>query len=197
MITLPDIVVIDTCVLISNVLRRLLLRMAEQGCFQPAWSTVIGEEWRRNAARIWGVESADIQVQWDELQRGFPQADQGDVGTYKEGLRRSDPKDWHVVAAALAAQARNPGKSVAVVTRNIRDFNRSELRQRGLLLFDPDHLLCLYWQATPELLSRLCALSLVDYAEAGRADETLDAVLKRERLFRLNRRLIAAAADTL
>ncbi len=32
----PDVVVIDTCVLISNVLRRLLLRLAREGCFCPA-----------------------------------------------------------------------------------------------------------------------------------------------------------------
>lgn len=187
MSTLPDIIVIDTCVLISNVLRRLLLRMAKHGCFQPAWSVVIGDEWRRNAARIWDVSPADIQAQWDQLQVDFPQADQGDVGAYKEGLQRSDPKDWHVIAAALAVQARNPGSSVAVVTRNIRDFNRSELRQRGLFLFDPDQLLQLYWQASPELLRGLCALILADYAEVGRVDETLDAILRRERLFRLNR----------
>lgn len=187
MTPLPDIIVIDTCVLISNVLRRLLLRMATHGCFQPAWSVVIGDEWRRNAARIWGVPAADIQAQWDQLQLDFPQADQGEVGAYKEGLQRSDPKDWHVIAAALAVQARNPGRSVAVVTRNIRDFNRSELRQRGLFLFDPDQLLQLHWQKSPELLRSLCALILVDYAQVGRMDETLDMVLRRERLFRLNR----------
>lgn len=184
---MPDIIVIDTCVLISNVLRRLLLRMAAHGCFQPAWSAVIGDEWRRNAARIWDVPAADIQAQWDQLQRDFPLADQGDVSAYKQGLQRSDPKDWHVIAAALAAQERNPGSTVAVVTRNIRDFNRSELRQRGLFLFEPDQLLQLYWQINPELLRGLCALTLADYAEVGRADETLEAVLKRERLFRLNR----------
>ena len=48
--SLPDVVVLDTCVLISNVLRRMLLRLATEGCFRVAWSSVIGDEWCRNAA---------------------------------------------------------------------------------------------------------------------------------------------------
>lgn len=190
---LPDILVIDTCVLISNVLRRLLLRLAEHGCFQPAWSPVIGDEWRRNASRVWDVPIADLELQWEALQTAFPMADQGDVAAFKEGLKRSDPKDWHVIAAALAAQARRPGCSVAVVTRNIRDFNRSELRQRGLQLFDPDQLLLRCWESNPELVRSQCALIAADALQAGREAEALDSVLRRERLFRFNRVLAAAA----
>jgi len=191
---LPDILVIDTCVLISNVLRRLLLRLAGHGCFQPAWSPVIGDEWRRNASRVWGVPIADLEVQWEALQAAFPMADQGEVAAFKEGLKRSDPKDWHVIAAALAAQARQPGCAVAVVTRNTRDFNRSELRQRGLQLFDPDQLLLRCWESDPELVRSQCALIAADALLAGREAEPLDSVLRRERLFRFNR-VLAAAAD--
>ncbi|HWK62433.1 MAG TPA: PIN domain-containing protein [Eoetvoesiella sp.] len=188
---LPDILVIDTCVLISNVLRRLLLRLAGHGCFQPAWSPVIGDEWRRNASRVWGVPIADLEVQWEALQAAFPMADQGDIAAFKEGLKRSDPKDWHVIAAALAAQARHPGRAVAVVTRNTRDFNRSELRQRGLQLFDPDQLLLRCWESAPELVRSQCTLIADDALQAGREAEALDSVLRRERLFRFNRVLDA------
>src|SRR3546814_7369371 len=65
---LPEVIVLDTCVLISNVLRRAFLHLAAQGCFELAWSPVIGDEWRRNAARLWGVSDADIGDQWDALQ---------------------------------------------------------------------------------------------------------------------------------
>ena len=191
---LPDVVVLDTCVLISNILRRLLLRLAQQGCFQPAWSPVIGEEWRRNAARIWAVDAEDIRQQWDALQSTFPSADQGDVETYKAGLRRSDPKDWHVVAAAMAARARNPAASVAVLTRNIRDFNRSELRGLGLYLFDPDQFLVRCLAAHPRWVREYLDLIPRDYELVGREAEPLDVVLKRERLFRLNRLCSGAPA---
>src|SRR3546814_10873146 len=49
---LPDMVVLDTCVLMSNALRWLLLRLGSHGCFCPVWSPIIADEWRRNAARI-------------------------------------------------------------------------------------------------------------------------------------------------
>lgn len=185
---LPQILVIDTCVLISNVLRRLLLRLAGQSCFQPAWSSVIGDEWQRNAARLWGVSVIDIQTQWLALQTDFPLADQGEVTPFKAGLRRSDPKDWHVIAAARAAKARTlGGAATGIVTRNIKDFNRTELRGYGVSLFDPDELLvCCLRQYPTQAVNAFDEIP--DYARApGKELEALDVILKRERLFRLNR----------
>ncbi len=192
---LPDVVVLDTCVLISNVLRRLLLRLAQQDCFKPAWSAVIGDEWQRNASRIWDVPLPDIALQWAELQRDFPNADQGDVNVFKNDLRRSDPKDWHVIAAARAVKAKNPDVSVAVLTRNIKDFNRTELRNLGLELFDPDQFLVRCWTQNPQLMRELFELIPADIEAVGKTPEPLEAVLKRERLFRLNRLCSLALAS--
>src|SRR3546814_16610220 len=124
----------DSCVLMSSVLLRALRQLAGQGFFELAGSPVSGDEWRRNAARLWGVSDADIGDQWDALQLAFPLADQGDVTEFKAGLRRSDPKDWHVVAAGRSVLARQPQANVAIVTRNIRDFNRSELDRKSTRL---------------------------------------------------------------
>ncbi|PLC53818.1 PIN domain-containing protein [Pollutimonas nitritireducens] len=195
---LPQILVIDTCVLISNVLRRLLLRLAGQACFQPAWSSIIGDEWQRNASRLWGVSASDIQLQWLELQADFPEADQGEIAPFKAGLRRSDPKDWHVIAAARAAKSRAAaggavagtpvaGASAGIVTRNIKDFNRTELRGYGLTLLDPDEVLVRCLQQFPQQAARAFD-EIPDFARTpGKESEALDVILKRERLFRLNR----------
>lgn len=184
---IPDVVVIDTCVLLSNVLRGLLLGLARQAYFKPAWSAIIGDEWQRNAARIWGVGSSEIQDQWGVLQGAFPEADQGDIARYKTGLHRSDPKDWHVIAAARAARARNSLSSVAVLTRNIKDFNRSELRSLGLELFDPDRFLVRCWGHCPDQMQHLIEQIPAAGMAAGKIVEPLGVILKRERLFRLNR----------
>ncbi|HEY9278866.1 MAG TPA: PIN domain-containing protein [Eoetvoesiella sp.] len=192
---MPDVVVIDTCVLISNVLRRLLLHLAGHAYFKPAWSPIIGDEWQRNAARIWDVPLPDIQDQWAELQRAFPDADQGDVAIFKAGLSRSDAKDWHVIAAARAARAKDETLSVAVLTRNIKDFNRTELRNLGLSLFDPDQFLVRCWAHNPDLIMRIFRQMAVDIEVAGGVVEPLEAVLKRERLFRLNRLCSTALAS--
>ena len=191
---LPQTIVLDTCVLLSNVLRKALLHLAEQGCFQIAWSTVIGDEWRRNATRLWNVPEAEIFAQWEGLQLSFPLADQGDVSVFKEGLQRSDPKDWHVIAAGRSVLARAPTHSVGIVTRNIKDFNRTELRGYGLNLLDPDQLLVLCWQQEPLLMSALFN-ALPGYALApGKELESVQVILKRERLFRLNRLCCNVAA---
>ncbi|WP_397474339.1 PIN domain-containing protein [Pusillimonas sp.] len=185
--SVPDIVVLDTCVLISNVLRRLLLCLADHACFRPAWSEIIGDEWRRNVARVWEVDFEAVVAEWDALQALYPEADQGDIAPFKQGLVYSDPKDWHVIAAARAALAKQPSANVAVVTRNLRDFRRAELRRLDIGLMDPDQLLVHCWQSHREPL--LSALESVpqDLAASGRPREALDIILKRERLFRLNK----------
>lgn len=190
----PDVIVIDTCVLISNVVRRVLLRLVDSGLFRPAWSPVIGDEWCRNAARLWDANPDDISAQWDELQVAYPDADQGDVSAFKAGLRRSDPKDWHVVAAARKALERVGSADIAVVTRNIKDFNRAELRGLGLTLLDPDELLTLCWQQNADVVTSALLKIKSDFEAVGRVAGPLDEVLKRERLFRL-RRLLAIAAE--
>lgn len=187
--TPPDILVLDTCVLISNVLRRALLQLAGQSCFQVAWSHTIGDEWRRNAARLWGVASDDILSQWNQLQQAFPDADQGDVTAFKEGIRRSDPKDWHVVAAGRSVIQKYPQQRVGVLTRNLRDFNRSELRSFGLDLLDPDLFLVRCLGAFPQQMHRMLASLPEEVVAPGRELEPLPTILRRERLFRLNRLL--------
>lgn len=183
----PGILVLDTCVLLSNVLRRVLLRLAAQGCFIPVWSERIGNEWCRNAARIWDVPQTQVDAQWAALQQAFPLADLGDVGDQESGLRRSDPKDWHVIAAGRAAKGRFPGRSAAIVTRNIKDFNRTELRGYGLALHDPDELLLRLHAGHSERVRALVPEIPAFAAAPGGEPAGLETILKRERLFRFNR----------
>lgn len=186
----PTRYVLDACILMSGVLRPALLDLAELGWFQPIWSERIGIEWRRNAARIWSVPADVLEAEWAAMQRRFPHADPGDVTPYLVGLRDSDAKDWHVIAAGLAARARQPqhGATVAVLTWNLKDFRRAELRRLGLELTDPDRILCAWWTHNPAQVTEVLQRTLADLAAAGRprTGELTD-VLRRERLFRLAR----------
>jgi len=184
---IPGILVLDTCVLLSNVLRRVLLHLAGHGCFIPVWSDRIGSEWCRNASRIWGVPLADIESQWASLQCEHPMANQGDVSHHEKGLHRSDPKDWHVIAAGRAAKSRYPSRTAAIVTRNIRDFNRTELRGYGMTLYEPDDLMLRLLAAHPDLVKELMPQVPELVAPPGQAPASLETILKRERLFRFNR----------
>lgn len=181
-----DIVVLDTCILISNVLRFISLSLAAKGYFQPAWSPIIRNEWLRNASRLWQVERSRLALDWAQWDTDYPLADQGVVEPYKEGLKYSDPKDWHVIAAARAAQVRFPHLKVGILTRNIKDFNRSELARLGIARLQPDDFFCTLWpQAQPsfvEILARMpAALTASHKTPLPLAD-----LLKRERLFNLN-----------
>lgn len=181
-----DIVVLDTCILISNVLRFISLSLADKGYFQPAWSPIIRNEWLRNASRLWHVERSQLALDWAQWNTDYPLADQGVVEPYKEGLKYSDPKDWHVIAAARAAQARFPHLKVGILTRNIKDFNRSELARLDIARLQPDDFFCALWpQAQPdfvEILARMPTALTASY----KTPLSLTELLKRERLFNLN-----------
>ena len=181
-------VVLDACVLMSGIVRRLMLHLAARGIYQPVWSERIGEEWRRNAGRLWAIPVDVLETQWAEMNERFPHAAQDDLQAYETGLRYSDPKDFHVIAAGLARRARcglQQPPQVLVATWNLKDFNRSELRRHGLDVFNPDRLLSQWWQEDADLLRESIRAVPADYIALGRDSEPLAATLHRERLYRL------------
>lgn len=181
-------IVLDACVLMSTVLRQLLLRTAQNGVFQPVWTEHIGEEWRRNAARLWGAPRDILDGLWDDMNRAFPGAMESDTQAYEVGLHYSDAKDFHVIAAGLARRARcglQRTPVVQVMTWNLKDFNRSELRRQGLDVFSPDVMLARWWQACEAALRPALEPVEQDFVALGREPLPLDAILHRERLYRL------------
>jgi len=176
--------VLDACVLMSSILRPLLLDFAEAGFFRPVWSERIGQEWQRNAARIWKKPPTALAQMWETMQSRFPDACMNALEPYESVLRYSDPKDFHVVAAGLACKARLIGQApVAVLTWNLKDFNKGELRRQGLQVLDPDRLFGAWMQDAPEK-TRALAERATGYATLLGRDEPLVETLRRERLFR-------------
>lgn len=181
-------VVLDACALMPTILRRLLLRLAHTGCYAPVWSTRIGDEWRRNAARLWAMPLADLEAEWERMNAAFPDADPGDPSPYEIGLRYSDPKDWHVIAAGLAKRARCAlalTPLVTVMTWNLKDFNRSELRRQSVRVASPDALLAQWFVSAPEAMYGALQEVMADATLVGRPAGSTCEVLHRERLFRL------------
>nr|WP_167310241.1 PIN domain-containing protein [Achromobacter arsenitoxydans] len=184
----PPFIVLDACVLMSGILRRLLLRLAEAGVFLPVWTERIGEEWRRNASRIWDIPPEVMAEFWADMNARFPGAIESDTQVYEASLRYSDPKDFHVIAAGLARRARcglPQTPTVQVLTWNLKDFNRSELRRQGLDVYNPDRMLVQWWQAGADRMRDAIAQIPADYIALGREPEPLAATLHRERLYGL------------
>ena len=131
------VAVLDACVLFRGRLTDVLLRLAEAGLFDPAWSAAIDAEWMRGLQRRRGIPAAVVVERQALLARAFPGA------ACAAGPARVDAvlarcrgaaqrKDAHVVATALAAGAR------WIVTDNTADFPRWLLQPLGLRALRPD-----------------------------------------------------------
>jgi len=134
-------VVIDTNVLCYLSLARLLLGLAHrQRLFLPCWSQQILEEvWRTYAVKFKrGAQYAHARLA--EFTVGFPDALQADLEPTISQCT-NDPKDRHVLAAAIKAQAS------VIVTFNQKHFSSEHLEKWGIVAIHPsDFLLELYAQ---------------------------------------------------
>lgn len=178
--------VLDACVMMSGLLRPLLLNLAKTGLFDPLWTDKIGQEWQRNAARLWPIDPELLKTEWQSMQEQFPAANMGDVTPFEASLKHTDRKDKHVAATGIAAVAAAHRGPISVLTWNIKDFSRSELRRQQLGLIDPDRLLSQWWPTHRPLLSEVLDLTVSELVSSGRRQpEPMLIMLRRDRLFRL------------
>ena len=136
------IVVLDACVLIPMPLCDTLLRAAEASLYRFHTSEQILEETARNLAKILGKrnklepkiaeEKAHKRVQ--QMKQAFPESL---VEPKKEiiNILKNDPKDRHVLAAAIEA------KADTIVTSNLSDFPQNTLKPYKIKAVSPDEFL--------------------------------------------------------
>lgn len=178
--------VLDACILMSGLLRPLLLKLAHAGLLVPLWTDKIGQEWQRNAARLWPIEPELLKNEWQLMQEQFPHSNMGDVTEFEAELRHTDRKDKHVAAAGIAGVTKHIAQPISVLTWNLKDFSRSELRKQQLGLIDPDRLLSQWWTTQSSQLQQHIDTTVAELFSTGRRQpEPVLAMLKRDRLFRL------------
>lgn len=178
--------VLDACIMMSGLLRPLLLHLAHGGLFQPLWTDKIGQEWQRNAARLWTIDPDLLKTEWQNMQEQFPEANMGDVTVFESALKHTDRKDKHVAATGIAAVASTRPGPISVLTWNIKDFSRSELRRQQLGLIDPDRLLSQWWPTHRQTLCDALDATVSELVSSGRRQpEPMLGMLRRDRLFRL------------
>jgi predicted nucleic acid-binding protein len=140
------VAVLDADVLFPMVLRDTLLRAAAEGCFRLHWSKRILDEVTRNLIADAGLESDKTNVLRTIMEEAFPDAEVEGWEEH-ESRMRNDPKDRHVVAAAVAIDAS------VIVTSNVRDFRSLP---RAIVAMNPDQfLLKLLSVRSVELLTAL------------------------------------------
>jgi predicted nucleic acid-binding protein len=118
--------VLDACVLLPMPLADTLLRMAETPrLYLPKWSDAIMAEVSRNLQQKWNKTREQAERREKVLREHFPEA-------WVEGYEplisamTNDPKDRHVVAAAVSSGSK------LIVTYNAKDFPIESLEPWGI-----------------------------------------------------------------
>lgn len=143
------IAVLDANVLIPAALRDTLLRAAGAGLYEARWTEDILAEVERNLAATWHWTDAQIQRFRTALAEHFPQARISGHAAIIDTMP-NDPKDRHVLAAAVVAQAQ------IIVTLNLRDFPEAALLPLGVAAESPDTFLTrLFRERHAEMLDLL------------------------------------------
>jgi predicted nucleic acid-binding protein len=139
--------VLDASVLFPFTLRDALLRSAEivlddagdeiLTLYSPLWSDLILDEMSRNIVKADHATQEQMTHLVNEMTSAFPEA-MVPLAEIKalESSMTNDPKDRHVLAAAVAADAE------VVVTFNLKHFPADACETVGVEAIDPDRFLC-------------------------------------------------------
>jgi len=123
----------DSCVLYAEMIRNLLLNVAETGLFSAKWTDQIHEEWISNLLeRKPNLTRQKLESLRDLMNSAIKDCLVTGYEPLIDGLILPDPNDRHVLAAAIAVSAD------VIVTTNLKDFPAKTLRPFRLIAQHPD-----------------------------------------------------------
>lgn len=127
-------VLLDACVLVPYPLFDVLLRLADAETYRPLWSATILAEVERACVQKLQQDPPRVAARIEAMTAAFPEAS---VTGYEQlvGSMTNHPKDRHVLAAAVVANAS------LIVTSNLKDFPPSALEPFGIDAIHPDNFL--------------------------------------------------------
>ena len=126
--------VLDACVLVPSPLFDTLLRLAEADLFVPIWSDEILWEVERTLTGDLGLTPDQAKRRIGQMAQAFPDSLVGDFAELVSQMR-NDPKDRHVLAAAVRSGAR------IIVTANLKHFPGDALVPYEIVAVHPDNFL--------------------------------------------------------
>lgn len=137
--------VLDACVLYPASLRDTLLRLGALELYDPLWSARILEEATRNLIEDQRVAPEGAKRLIAAMADVFEAAEvSADKIALLEPAMTNHPKDRHVLAAAVAADAE------AVITLNLADFPPSACEAVGVEALHPDAFLDVLYAKAPD-----------------------------------------------
>jgi predicted nucleic acid-binding protein len=127
-------VVLDACVLFPMYLRDTLLSTADEDLYLPYWSQKIIDEVIGNLVKGGTLSQEKAKNLERTIKIAFPEA-MVEVPIALEQAMTNDPKDRHVLAAAVTAGAD------IIVTNNLKDFRENDLDPWNIIAQSPDEFL--------------------------------------------------------
>lgn len=140
--------VLDACVLIPMPLADTLLRLAAgPRLYLPKWTDQIMSEVSRNLIENFGLSESQAAYRESEIRKHFPEAW---ILGYEDLIpaMTNDPKDRHVLAAAVRAQAE------IIVTYNRKDFPAASLAPYAISVQGPSTFLKNLYELDRDTVSR-------------------------------------------
>jgi predicted nucleic acid-binding protein len=129
----PATVIYDANVLYPAPLRDFLIRLAMSGVVRARWTDAIHDEWIRNLLQNRPDITAQQLARTRELMnRAVPDCLVSGYEQLIGKLQSPNPKDRHVLAAAIHAKAN------VIITLNIRHFPKAVLAPLGIRAQSPD-----------------------------------------------------------
>ena len=122
--------VLDANVLYGNLIRDILLSLASAGLYHARWSREIHHEWSSHLAENRPDLESKIPTLIQKIDKSVPDCLVENYEYLIDTLTLPDPKDRHVLAAAIA------GHADAIVTENLKDFPAAVLAAYGI---EPQH----------------------------------------------------------
>ena len=130
------VVVLDACVIYPAPIRDFLLHLSTVDLFQPKWTSMIQEEWKRNLLiQRPDIRPEQLQRTITEMNRAFPDADVKHFEPLIDSLTLPDANDRHVLAAGICCRANY------ISTFNLKDFPKSRLKPFDIEAISPDTLI--------------------------------------------------------
>jgi predicted nucleic acid-binding protein len=139
---------LDASVIVPASLNDTLLLAAEAGLYRVYWSAHILDEVQRALVSD-GMTTVDqAEKRLSAMRNAFPGAMVVGSRTLVSQMT-NHPKDRHVTAAAVAAEAK------VIVTSNLRDFPQASLMPYGILATSPDDFHIDLDDRAPALMTRI------------------------------------------
>lgn len=133
--------VLDACVLYQLAIADSLMSIAVTGLFAAKWTKKIEEEWISSLEKNRPELKGRLGSRRDDMREAVPDWEIPEVAwnSIAGSLNLPDPKDAHVLAAAIA------GHADCIVTRNHQDFPPSIMAVHGIDILDPDEFIVNQW----------------------------------------------------